>query len=411
MKTFEHRLRFYLISGFLALSGILNGQDLQVLVQEALERNPEIQAFELQHDIASEKVKEVNTVPNTEFGFGYFVSEPETRTGSQRFKISAMQMIPWFGTITSRENYASSLADSKYEDIVIAKRKLTASVSRSYYELYALKAKQAILTENIDLLETYQTMALTSVEVGKASAVDVLRLQIRQNELEEMLQVLSHQYESKQIEFNKLLNRDDYTPVEVVDVLIVPEQPERQQPVNLTIHPELTRFDKLYASVEQSEIMNQKESNSMIGFGLDYIYVEKRPDLDFSDNGKDVLMPMISLSIPIFNKKYRSQTRQNELKQLEIESQKKDRLNKLESLLQKALNERETASISHQTQTRNLQEAKNAEEILIKNYETGTIDFMDVLDIQELQLKFQLSQVESVKTYFEQTTIINYLSS
>ena len=411
MKTFEHRLRFYLISGFLALSGILNGQDLQVLVQEALERNPEIQAFELQYDIASEKVREVNTVPNTEFGFGYFVSEPETRTGSQRFKISAMQMIPRFGTITSRENYASSLADSKYEDIVIAKRKLTASVSRSYYELYALKAKQAILTENIDLLETYQTMALTSVEVGKASAVDVLRLQIRQNELEEMLQVLSHQYESKQIEFNKLLNRDDYTPIEVVDVLIVPEQPERQQPVNLTIHPELTRFDKLYASVEQSEIMNQKESNSMIGFGLDYIYVEKRPDLDFSDNGKDVLMPMISLSIPIFNKKYRSQTRQNELKQLEIESQKKDRLNKLESLLQKALNERETASISHQTQTRNLQEAKNAEEILIKNYETGTIDFMDVLDIQELQLKFQLSQVESVKAYYEQTTIINYLST
>lgn len=411
MKTFEHRLRFYLISGFLALSGILNGQNLQILVEEALERNPEIQAFELQYDIASEKVREVNTVPNTEFGFGYFVSEPETRTGSQRFKISAMQMIPWFGTITSRENYASSLADSKYEDIVIAKRKLIASVSRSYYELYALKAKQAILTENIDLLETYQTMALTSVEVGKASAVDVLRLQIRQNELEELLQVLSHQYESKQIEFNKLLNRDDYTPVEVVDVLKVPEQPERHQPVNLTIHPELTRFDKLYASVEQSEIMNQKESNSMIGFGLDYIYVEKRPDMDFSDNGKDVLMPMISLSIPIFNKKYRSQTRQNELKQLEIESQKKDRLNKLESLLQKALNDRETASISHQTQTRNLQEAKSAEEILIKNYETGTIDFKDVLDIQELQLKFQLSQVESVKTYFEQTTIINYLST
>lgn len=411
MKTFEHRLRFYLISGFLGLSGILNGQDLQVLVQEALERNPEIQAFELQYDIASEKVREVNTVPNTEFGFGYFVSEPETRTGSQRFKISAMQMIPWFGTITSRENYASSLADSKYEDIVIAKRKLIASVSRSYYELYALKAKQAILKENIDLLETYQTMALTSVEVGKASAVDVLRLQIRQNELEELLQVLSYQYESKQIEFNKLLNRDDSTPVEVSDVLKVPEQPKMHEPVNLTIHPELTRFDKLYASVEQSEIMNQKESNSMIGFGLDYIYVEKRPDVDFSDNGKDVLMPMISLSIPIFNKKYRSQTRQNELKQLEIESQKKDRLNKLESLLQKALNDRETASISHQTQTRNLQEAKNAEEILIKNYETGTIDFKDVLDIQELQLKFQLSQVESVKTYFEQTTIINYLST
>ena len=66
----------------------------------------------------------VNTIPNTEFGVGYFVSEPETRTGAQRFKVSAKQMIPWFGSITARENYVSSLADAKYEDIVIAKRKL-----------------------------------------------------------------------------------------------------------------------------------------------------------------------------------------------------------------------------------------------------------------------------------------------
>jgi len=33
------------------------------------------------------------------------------------------------------------------------------------------------------------------------------------------------------------------------------------------------------------------------------------------------------------------------------------------------------------------------------------------LDIQELQLKFQINQIESVKTYYIQTTIINYLSN
>ena len=43
----------------------------------------------------------------------------------------------------------------------------------------------------------------------------------------------------------------------------------------------------------------------MIGFGLDYIPVEKRPNMDFADNGKDIFMPMVSLSLPIFNKKYK----------------------------------------------------------------------------------------------------------
>jgi len=32
-----------------------------------------------------------------------------------------------------------------------------------------------------------------------------------------------------------------------------------------------------------------------------------------------------------------------------------------------------------------------------------------VLDIQELQLKFQMSQIEAVKQYYAQAAVINYL--
>jgi outer membrane protein TolC len=180
---------------------------------------------------------------------------------------------------------------------------------------------------------------------------------------------------------------------------------------NLALHPELLKYDKLYQSAEQSELLNQKESSPMIGFGLDYINVEKRPDMSFSDNGKDIVMPMVVLSIPIFNKKHKSQTKQNELQQQEIIAQKQERLNTLETRLDKAINDRISSRISYATQVKNLKQAKNAEDILIKNYETGTIDFNDVLDIQELQLKFQINQIESVKTYYVQTTIINYLTN
>jgi outer membrane protein TolC len=131
--------------------------------------------------------------------------------------------------------------------------------------------------------------------------------------------------------------------------------------------------------------------------------------MSFSDNGKDIIMPMVSVTIPIFNKKYKSQTRQNELEQQEITTQKQERLNSLETLLSKAINERVSARISYVTQTKNLKQAKDTEGILIKSYETGTIDFNDVLDIQELQLKFQMNQIEAIKNYYVQSTIINYL--
>ena len=127
----------------------VNAHYLASYIQEAEKNNPEIQAFELRYNIAEEKVNEADWLPNTEIGVGYFVSEPETRTGAQRARFSVKQMLPWFGTISARENYASSMAEAQFVDIAIAKRKLSLSVSQSYYKLYAISAKQGILDENI----------------------------------------------------------------------------------------------------------------------------------------------------------------------------------------------------------------------------------------------------------------------
>jgi outer membrane protein TolC len=349
--------------------------------------------------------------PNTEVSGGYFVSEPETRTGAQTARFSAKQMIPWFGTITARENYAEALADAEYIEVVIAKRKLALSVSQSYYRLFAIKAKQNVLDDNIELLDTYERLALSSVEVGNASAVDVLRLQIRQNELVERKEVLKEYFLAEQIAFNNLLNREESIAVSVYDSLALPLVDPVTSLNGLRLHPELLKYDQLYESVNQAELLNQKESYPDLGLGVDYIAVTERPNMDFNDNGKDILMPMLSLSIPIFTNRYKSRTKQNNLKQLELTAQKDERRNMLESMLASAIANRNAARISFKTELENLQQANNAEEILIKSYESGSIDFNDVLDVQELQLKFQINGIESVKNYYFQMAIINYLSN
>ncbi|WP_167341683.1 TolC family protein [Nonlabens sp. SY33080] len=401
------KLKYILV--FLFVSAFAKAQQLQSYIKEAEANNPEIQAFELRYNIAEEKVNEANWIPNTEVSAGYFVSEPETRVGAQRARIGVKQMLPWFGTITARENYATAMADAEYVDITIAKRKLALSVAQSYYRLYSIRAKQAVLDENIQLLETYERLALTSVEVGKASAVDVLRLQIRQNELHQQKEVLEEEFTAEQTAFNNLLNRDSMMTVIVVPEMEIPQEDPFYNNEALSLNPELLKYDKLYESVAQSELLNQRESLPMIGFGVDYLPVTERSDVNFSDNGKDVLMPMVSVSIPIFNNRYKSISRQNELRQQEIETQREQRLNVLESAFAKAQSQRNQARIAYNTQDSNLKQAQDAEEILVKNYETGTIDFNDVLDIQELQLKFQMNQIESVQMYYVQSAIINYL--
>jgi outer membrane protein TolC len=410
MKQIKSALKVVFILCFLFFYMEGNSQELQTLISDALTNNPEIKKFELQYGIASEKINEVHTLPNTKLGLGYFVSEPETRTGAQRFKVSIKQMLPWFGRIHAREKYVSSLAAAKYEDISIAKRKLMASVSQSYYKLYINSAKQQILKANIKLLNTYETIALTSVSVGKASVVDVLRLQMRQNELEQLKQVLAQKYNMEQTAFNNLLNRNNAIAINVVGELNIPREDFEINSENLVFHPELMKYDKRYQSVEQLEVLNQKESSPMVGLGLDYVNVAKRPDLNFNDNGKDIVMPMLSVSVPIFNNSFKSKTKQNQLQQQEILAQKQERLNVLKTLLDAAINKRFSARIRFKTQVKNIKQAKKAAEVLMKNYETATIDFKDILDIQELQLKFQMNQIEAVNNYYVQTTIINYLT-
>lgn len=390
-------------------ASFVKAQELQYFILEAENNNPEIKAFNLRYSIAEEKVNEVNWVPNTEFSVGYFVSEPETRTGPQRARFSARQMLPWFGTITARENYATAMANAEYIEIVIAKRKLSLSVSQSYFGLYEIKAQQRVLSKNVLLLKTYEKIALKSLEVGKASAVDVLRLQIRQNELQQQKDLLDEAYLAAQISFNKLLHREGATELIIPNELFLPNEDVLPIKGVLSLNPELLLYDKRYESVAKEELLNKNELNPMIGFGLDYIPVSERTDMNFNDNGKDVFMPMMTVSIPLFNNKFKSITKQNELRQLEINSQKESRLNILETAFAKAISRRNQAKIQSYTQEKNLKQAQDAEEILIKNYQTGTINFNDILDIQELQLKFQMNQISAVTSYYTQTAIINYL--
>jgi len=397
-----------LFLGFFLFVLTVQSQQLETLITEALTNNPEIKKFELRYNITSEKVNEVNSLPNTEFNVGIMAIAPEMGMPMERFKVSVMQMLPWFGTISSRQNYVSSMADAQFVEVTIAKRKLALSVSQFYYLLYEIRAKMEVLDKNIELLQSYEQLALTSVEVGKASAVDVLRLQIRQNELQQEKDVLIQQNKGIQAAMNSVMNREYDNDVSVVSSLEIPEGDIFYGYERLLVNPELIKYDKLYQSVEQFELLNQKEGGPMIGFGVEYINQENSPMI--TSPFKDMVMPMLSASIPIFNKKYKSQTKQNEWQKQEIEAQKKERLNLLKSELSKAISQRNQSRIKFNTQQENLKQAKNAETILIKSYETGTIDFKDVLDIQELQLKFQIGQIETVKLYYVQSALINYLS-
>lgn len=386
------------------------GQSLEEFLEWTRSNNPEIKAGEWQYAIALEKAEEANTLPDTEFGAGWFASETETRTGPQKARFSVRQMLPWFGTITAREAYAESMAEASQETLALSHRTLSLEVSRTYYALLALTSEKAVVSQNIDLLDLYEQQAITRVEVGKASLVDVLQIQIRRGEMQQELEVLGEQEKALKATLNALVNRNPATEIVVTDSLSFPDTDVIPDTTRLRGHPELLRYDKLYEGVAREEMLNQKERAPNLGLGLDYVPVQERTDMAFDDNGKDVIMPMVSLTVPVFNSSYKSQTRQNRMKQEEILARQSDRTNRLRARLQEAITERNVARIQYETQEQNLVKARNAEEILLKQYQTGNLDFKQVLDILDLRLELRMKQIGALEKYLNQTALIHYLA-
>ena len=398
---------FYLTA--LLLSTALQAQSLEHYLSLALSNNPQLQALNMRYEIAEEKINQAAAVPKATLGAGYFASEPETRTGPQRFKLSVSQMLPWFGTIKARQNYARSLVETEGLDRLIVERQLTLSLAQSYYRLYGYEQKNNIIETAIELFKSYETLALKAVENGSASVVNVLQLQIEQNKLSEELLKVQELEKAEKVVFSNLLSDASFKGILFSEMLEIPLEDLMHEQSRLAVNPEILKYDKLFAAVQQSEIVNQKEAQPSLGLGLDYIAVQQRSDILLNENGKDIIMPMLKLSVPIFKSRYGSVAQQLELKQRELNYEKNHRLNLLENKLALAIAMQNQAKISYRLQDANSIQTQKMKEVVLSNFESDRQGLSEVIEMEQLYLQFEFKKIETVVQFYTQTALINYL--
>jgi len=398
---------FYLIT--LLLSTALQAQSLEHYLSLALSNNPQLQALNMRYEIAEEKINQAAAVPKATFGAGYFASEPETRTGPQRFKLSVSQMLPWFGTLKARQDYARSLVETEGLDRLIVERQLALSLAQSYYRLYGYQQKMHIVETAIELFKSYEALALKAVENGSASVVNVLQLQIEQNKLSEEFLKIQELEKAEEVAFANLLSDDSFEGIQFSEMLEIPLEDLMHEQSRLAVNPEILKYDRLFAAVQQSEIVNQKEAQPSLGLGLDYIAVQQRSDVLLNENGKDILMPMLKLSVPLFKSKHSSVAQQLELRQRELNYEKNHRLNLLENKLAQAIALQNQAQISFKSQDANSAQTQKMKEVVLSNFESDRQKLTEVIAMEQLYLQFEFKKIEAVVQFYSQTALINYL--
>lgn len=397
---------------FISGLNVLQAQTLNDYFQMAAENNPGLQAQYKDFEAALQKVPQVSSLPDPTFSFGYFISPVETRVGPQRAKFSLSQMFPWFGTLEAQADAASLMADAKYQAFLDARNRLYYSVSEAYYPLIELSRLKAIEQKNIEILQAYKTIANSKFKNGVSPMTDVLRVDIMLKDAQTNLSILNKKEKPLRVTFNNLLNRDVNEEVVVQDSMIIEVLPENFRRDSLLINnPMLDVIDLKQQASEKSELAAQRQGLPKVGVGLDYAIVGKRTDMEVEDNGKNIFMPMVSVSIPIFRKKYNAAEKEAQLMQEQYSFQKEETINSLTSgyesvwfqiQQQKDLIDLYEAQILETGQTLNL---------LFSAYGNSGKDFEEVLRMQQQLLKYEKMKAMAEMQYQTALAKLNYITA
>jgi cobalt-zinc-cadmium efflux system outer membrane protein len=406
-----------ILTALILLAGItVRSQDfLEGYLAEAANNNPGLKSKFSEYMAALEKVPQAGALPDPQVTFGYFIQPVETRVGPQKARISASQMFPWFGIPGAKEDAATEMAKSKYEFFEEAKSRLFYDVKSTYYNLYFVQKATDITAENIYILNTFRKLALTRVETGLASSVDVLRVEIEIADLENQLALLKDNYFVMQTGFNNLLNVDGQRTVNIPDSLANTDFDLTREAALDSVrngNHQVLQMEFMEASYEKQEIVARKTGKPNLMLGFDYVLVGKsaNPMTDPSESGRDAFVfPMVGISIPLYRQKYTSMAKEAVLMQESTENGRLDRINMLETTFEKANKDYRDADRRIPLYQGQSGRSKKALNILQTEYETSGKNFEEVLRMERQLLKYKLELEKAHADKNAAIAFINYL--
>lgn len=404
---------------YLLASITLNAQTLDDHFKIAAEYNPGLQAKYKSFEAAMQRVTQVSSLPDPNLSFGYFISPVETRVGPQRARFSLTQMFPWFGSLKAQEDAATLLAEAKYQEFLDARNRLYYQVSASYYPLYELEKLISIEEENQRILSSYKDIATVQFQNNKGSMVDVLRVDIMLKDATTNLSILNQKKKPLETRFNKILNRDESEPIVVRDSLFVIEMMGGYRRDSLLIsNPLLEELDLKVKASEAQEQAAIKQGLPKFGVGLDYVIVGERTDLltgqagmDLEGNGKDAIMPMVTLSLPIYRGKYKASQKEAQLMQESFVLQKEEVSNRLVSSYDMIWFEIQKQAELITLYDEQIQESKQSLHLLFSAYSNSGRDFEEVLRMQQQILKYQKMKVTALAVYHTAIAELDYITA
>ncbi len=388
------------------------GQSLQVVVDRAVENNGTLQSAELDMKMTQLAVDEAWKLPDMKVSYGWFASEPQTRTGSQEYKVSVQQMFPWFGTITKQKNLAKAQVKLSHAEVLVAKRRLVLAVSRGYYQLFGLQQKIKVTNRYIKWLEEKRDLVLNKLKTNTGRMSDIFRIDMKINDLKQMVVEVEAKEASIQASMRSLMNESDMATI-VTDSLVLnllesSKDEKYGTQMDVHEHPMLKQVDAMMRVVDGQVKVNKSSRYPNIGVGMDYINVGRRMDMDVPGNGDDIYMLMVSLSVPLWNKAG-TKAKKLGIKSRKLRVDRRQKILDLEAELMGAVFRRRAAVEVFTLQDKNRLTAHRAAKLALTNIANASGGVEQWLDWLRLEQQAEWKMIEAVTDYYMESAVVLYL--
>lgn len=147
----------------------------------------------------------------------------------------------------------------------------------------------------------------------------------------------------------------------------------------------------------------------MVGLGVDYSIISKRTDANPEMNGQDAVMPMVSVTLPIFRKKIRAARKEAQLMGESIVEQQEAQRNELQNEYEAAIYELNSARKLLDLYNRQIESSGQANKLLISGYSNSITDFDEVLQMNQDVLMYQTQRIEALKNGLIASAKLEYL--
>lgn len=433
---------------------------LNYYLETAVQNNPTVLQRYSEYQAALQKIPQVGSLPDPQLDMGFFLRPMEQLSGNQVAEIRLMQMFPWFGVLKNAKDEMSLMAKANYELFTNAKLQVYYEVLQNWYDLYAVRQKMKISERNIDLLKTIERLSLAKFRSGTSGSsatsfatsgssvtaassasgqtgmntmggnaagnssqptspasmgnssmgasstgsglADVYRVQIETGDVQNDLATLKTEEQVVTARFNTLLNRSLTASVSVPEQM--PAEPLQLKYLTVTdsmllSNPMLTMLKYEQQSLSARTRMQKQMGLPMVGVGVNYSLINKSSMSTSAMNGQDMIMPMVTMTLPIYRNKYKAMQAESKLLKAASEQSYQATQNALLTEYYEALKLYDDALRQMKLYDSQSQLTQKSLDISMRSFASSATGLTDILLIRKQLLDYETKRIEAIAQF------------